>query len=89
MIDGGGSDITVEMNEMNSLTSIEITPASQINGIVTDYIVKIDTFVYLENRDRVLITTPPTIGFDIDGISCDPMPNPVGVTWVSCENIDD
>lgn len=89
VIDGGGSDITVQMNEMNFLTGIEITPTSKVNGIVTDYKVKIDTFVYLDNRDRVLITTPPTIGFDIDGISCDPMPNPVGVTEVSCENIDD
>ena len=76
------------MKEMNKLTSIEITPTSQINGIVTDYKVKIDSFVHLENRDRVLITTPPTVGFDLDGISCDAMPVPVGVTEVSCENID-
>ena len=28
VIDGGGSDITVEMKEMNSLTGIEISPIS-------------------------------------------------------------
>ena len=90
VIDGGGSDITVVMSNMNTLSSVEITPVELINGAITDYHVKVDSFVHIKNRDRILITTPPTVTFGKESLSCDPIsPDPIGVTVVSCERIDD
>lgn len=86
VIDEGGTDIIVTMTEMNSLTSMEMVPASLVNGAVTDYQIKFDSFVHLEDGDRVLITTPPTIGFGASGVSCKPIEAAaVGVTETSCE----
>lgn len=58
IIDGGGSDITVAMTEMNKLTAMEITAKSLVNGAVTDYTIKLDSFVHVKDQDRILITTP-------------------------------
>lgn len=86
VIDEGGTDIIVTMTEMNSLTSLEMVPASLVNGAVTDYHIKFDSFVHLADGDRVLITTPPTIGFGPSGVSCKPIEAAaVGVTETSCE----
>ena len=86
VIDEGGTDIIVTMTEMNSLTSMEMVPANLINGAVTDYHIKFDSFVHLEDGDRVLITTPPTIGFGPNGVSCKPIESAaVGVIETSCE----
>ena len=74
---------------MNELKGIEITPLDLTNGAVTDYTIKVNSFVHLKNRDRISITTPPNIGFGPQGISCAPAkPSPIGVTQTSCENID-
>lgn len=63
VIDGGGTDLSVVMAVMTSLTSITITPENLINGAVTDYIISIDTSVELKENDRILITTPPSVTF--------------------------
>mgnify|MGYP000238662547 CR=1 FL=1 len=77
------------MSVMNTLTSIEITPVELINGKVVEYRIKIDSFVNLKNRDRVMITTPETVTFGRDSLSCYPVePEPIGVTKASCERID-
>ena len=95
VIDQGGSDITVTMTVMNSLTSMSIQATNLvdgaiINGAITDYKIEMDSFVYLKDQDRILITNPPSIGFGPDGISCDPAtPDPLGVSNVSCESIDE
>ena len=47
IIDGGGSDITVMMNEMNEMTGLKLFVGDLTNGAVTDYEFTIDTFVYL------------------------------------------
>lgn len=74
---------------MNTLNSFEITPVKLINGAITDYLVRIQTFIPLKNRDRILITTPPTVTFG-PNISCDPIkPKAIGVGAVSCEIVDD
>lgn len=95
VIDQGGSDITVTMSVMNDMTSMKISPinlvdGAVINGATTDYKIEMDSFVYLHDEDRILITTPPSIGFGPEGISCDPAtPDPLGVSTVSCESIDE
>jgi hypothetical protein len=90
IIDAGGSDITVVMNQMNDLTALDVHVNDLSNGAVTAYKFKIDTFVYLKDADRLLVTLPPTVGFGPNGISCRPAtPDPVGITDVSCENIDE
>ena len=90
VIDGGGTDIAVVMSEMNTLTSVEINPVALQNGAITEYRVTIDTFVHLKDKDRILITTPPTVTFGPESLSCAPMsPEPIGVTKVSCDRIDD
>ena len=68
VIDQGGSDITVTMSVMNDMTSMKISPinlvdGAVINGATTDYKIEMDSFVYLHDEDRILITTPPSIGF--------------------------
>lgn len=89
VIDGGGTDLSVVMAVMTSLTSITITPENLINGAVTDYIISIDTSVELKENDRILITTPPSVTFSAQGASCDPVfPDAIGVTEVTCEMID-
>ena len=78
------------MSVMNTLNSIEITPVKLINGAITDYLVRIQTSIPLKNRDRILITTPPTVTFGPNSISCDPItPKAIGVGAVSCEIVDD
>ena len=90
IIDAGGSDITVEMQKMNTLPPMSITAASLQNGAITDYTVVFDSFVYLKDTDRILMKTPSTVGFSVAGISCEPIrPDPIGVIEVSCETIDD
>ena len=75
---------------MNDLKGLDIHVDDLSNGAVTAYQFKIDTFVYLKNNDRILITTPPQVGFGKDGLSCYPVkPDPIGVTKVQCENIDE
>lgn len=89
VIDGGGTDIAVIMSKMNILTGLEITPLQLINGEITEYKIKIDTFVYLKDRDRIVITTPPTVTFGPDTLSCRPAsPAPIGVTECSAERTD-
>lgn len=73
VIDAGGTDITVVMDTMNALTGVEIEPQSLINGAITDYLLRIDTFVFLKDGDRILITNPPSVSFGPDGISCAPV----------------
>ena len=90
VIDGGGTDIAVAMSKMNQMTGVEITPLVLINGLVTDYLIKIDTFVHLKNQDRIIITTPPTVTFGQESLSCRPVsPDPIGVTKCSAERNDD
>ena len=90
IIDAGGTDITVTMSKMNELTKLEIEPLDLTNGAVTDYLVRIDSFVYLKDNDRLMITNPETVGFGPDGITCHPTrPDPLGVSAVSCEKISD
>ena len=61
-----------------------------MNGEVTGYDVVFDSFVHLKDDDRILLTTPPTVGFSPSGISCEPSkPEAKGVTKVSCETVDD
>ena len=81
VIDGGGTDIAVVMSVMNTMNGVEIIPLELINGEVTDYKIKIDTFVHLKNRDRIMLTTPPTVTFGPNSLSCRPVsPEPIGVT---------
>jgi hypothetical protein len=90
VIDEGGSDITVVMSVMNTLTGMEIVAADLTNGAVTDYRIKLDTFVHLKDEDRILITTPPNIGFGPNGISCSGVtPDAIGVIEAACEVIDE
>ena len=58
---------------MNDLKGLDIHVDDLSNGAVTAYQFKIDTFVYLKNNDRILITTPPQVGFGKDGLSCYPV----------------
>ena len=89
IIDAGGTDITVTMSVMNVMSGIEITPKDLTNGAVTDYTISLDTFVFLEDGDIILLTNPPEISFGADGLTCSAVsPDPVGVTEASCENID-
>lgn len=88
VIDAGGTDITVTMDIMNTLTGLEIVPQSLINGAVTDYLIRIDTFVFLKDEDKILITNPPTVSFGPDGISCGPSDPEQGVTESTCEVLD-
>lgn len=56
---------------------------------MTGYTFTLDSFVTLKDQDRVMITTPPTVSFGPDGLTCSPIsPDPVGVTGVSCEIVD-
>ena len=73
VIDAGGTDIVFVMDTMNTLTGVEIVPRSQVNGAVTDYLLRIDSFVFLKDGDRILITNPPTVGFGPNGITCAPV----------------
>ena len=88
VIDAGGSDITITMNIMNTLTGLEIIPQSLINGAVTDYLIRIDSFVFLKDNDRILITNPPTVSFGPNGISCAPATPEKGVSQATCEVVD-
>lgn len=63
IIDGGGTDINVVMSNMNTLKAINIQAESKINGAITDYIMEIESDVELKDGDRILITTPKTVGF--------------------------
>ena len=90
VIDQGGSDLSVVMSEMNTIPTIEITPKSLINGEVTDYHIKLESNVWLQDLDRVLFTTPESVGFGSDGISCDPIsPTAIGVNEIFCEITDE
>ena len=89
IIDAGGTDITVTMSVMNTMTGIEIKPVDLTNGLVTEYIITIDTFVFLGDRDLLLIKTPEEVGFGPDGLGCKAVsPAPVGVTECSAETND-
>ena len=88
VIDAGGSDITVVMNVMNELSSLDITAADLTNGAVTDYKIKLNSFVEIQQNDRLFITTPPSVGFGPKGISCSAVTPNLGVTAASCEVVD-
>ena len=89
VIDQGGSDITVVMSEMNTIPEISITPASLINGDINDYHITLKSDVLLKNEDRLILTTPESVGFGSDGISCDPVgPASIGVSKIHCEGTD-
>ena len=89
VIDQGGSDISVIMNKMNTIPQIQITPSNLINGNVNDYHVSLESYVWLEDEDRLLFTTPESVGFGPNGISCDPIDQaPIGVSKVHCETTD-
>ena len=76
------------MNVMNELTSLDITPVDLTNGAITDYRIKIDSFVEIQQNDRLFITTPATVGFGPKGITCSAVSPNVGVTAAFCEVID-
>ena len=66
---------------MSELKAFDIHVDDLSNGAVTAYKFKIDTFLYLKDQDRILITTPPTVGFGQEGLSCEPVqPDPIGVS---------
>ena len=88
VIDAGGTDIQVAMSQMNKMTAMSIQSLSPINGAITDYTMEIESFVELQDLDRLLITTPSAIGFSVDGISCEAADPPVGASEVTCESID-
>ena len=75
---------------MNTIPQFTLTPSNLINGNVNDYIVSLESNVWLEDGDRLLFTTPDTVSFGPNGISCDPidLDTPVGVSKVHCETID-
>ena len=78
------------MSLMNTLTGIEITAADLTNGAVTDYRMKLITLVHLKDEDRIMLTTPPTILFGPNGITCLAVtPDAIGVIEASCEVIDE
>lgn len=89
IIDGGGTDINVVMTNVNTLKAMDVQALSQINGAITDYIIEIESDVELKDRDRILITTPKTVGFSTKGITCDAAVPPIGVSEISCESIDE
>lgn len=90
VIDGGGTDISLQMSVMNTLTSVDLTPVSLVNGAVTEYRLRIDTFVHLMNKDRIMITTPKTVTFGPESLECYAVsPEPIGVLQASCERIDE
>ena len=71
------------------MAGLEVSVDDLSNGAVTAYQFKLDSALWLADADRLLITTPPQVGFGPDGISCRVAePDAVGVTSVGCENID-
>ena len=78
------------MTEMNTIPEIAITPSNLINGSVNDYHISLSSNVWLFDGDRLIVTTPESVGFGPDGISCDPIEAaPIGVSKLHCESIDE
>ena len=61
IIDAGGQDLNVVMNEKNELKNIRFVPSDTTNGAITTYQVHMDSFVHLESGDIVFITFPPEL----------------------------
>ena len=84
IIDGGGGDIRVEMSQMNFLDAMSFKPLELRNGAIADYHFVIDSFVYLDDADILLIDLPPQVLPNSD-ITCQVIqPDPVGVLDVDC-----
>ena len=48
VIDAGGSDITVTMNKMNTMSGFDVQVDDLSNGAVTAYQFKLDSFLWIE-----------------------------------------
>jgi hypothetical protein len=58
VIDAGGKEIALTMNQMTPLSSIQIVPSSLVNGAIEPYKVSFITIVELRDLDVIQIRLP-------------------------------